>query len=213
MTVRELKDQIRHLKSLNQFLTRKFEQQSKLLEELSALRADVEVLQAENRHLKKEEELLRQELAAYRSRQINSTIHRLLYQHQTELVEIQKNLRDTLNEWLGYARMTTEQKSHSELAQAGMIKSPHYGNILRNDYITSLEQQVEELKSKLENVTYQYDAQEHLKDYTAKRRGAPQKISAEKIRTIRELREGGMRIRDIAATVDISVGSVHRYLE
>ena len=69
---KELEVQILHLKSLNQFLTRKFEQQSELLKEIPELKGEVEVLKTENRHLKNEKEILERELDAYRNGEVNN---------------------------------------------------------------------------------------------------------------------------------------------
>ena len=232
MTTREenkqLKGQIEILKTQNQFLSKKIEKQAQELLKAAKDKGALSTLRKKNNILKDENVKLQEALSEY-ERQGSKVIDIQKRQMQNRIRELEKSQLELREERLRNTDKISTLEYELKQTQAFMVHLPPYGDIPQEfyDYAKSLEQQLQIARSNYAaakdrlNVLLKYLAdeeqnthvQEYLDTYFQKRRGARRKISDEKIKTIKELREGGMSIRDISSVTGASVGSVHRYLK
>lgn len=231
MTAREenkqLKQQIEILKTQNQFLSVKVEKQAQELLKAAKDKGTLSTLRKKNSILKNENEKLHESLSEYEN-QASKVIDIQKRQMQNRIRELEKSQLDLRVERFRLTDKIASLEYELKQTQAFMVNLPPYGDIPKefHDRIKALEDDVQTARANYYAANDRYKVlinyltdeeqnthvQEYLDTYFRKRRGARKKISEEKIKTIKELREGGMSIRDIASIVGISVGSVHRYL-
>ncbi len=224
--VKDLKGQLKYTEDLNKFLLKKVEQQSQELLKVAKTKGQMSTLRKQIAFLQEDNNRLASIIAEYEAQSgdiIDFQRKRLQKQINELKVRIDDLRIDIFHKVDKVARLEYELKQTKAL----LVNLPSYGEIPKEvyDYIKSLESQ---LKIAQMNCTYLRDRRDiirlyctdaeqgkrvesYLDNYERKKRGARQKISPEKIDTIRRLRKGGMSIRDIAAFVEVSVGSVHRF--
>ena len=227
---KQLKRQIDLLKAQNKFLGNKVDQLIQELHKVAKDKGTLSTLRKKNSFLKDENEKLSKALSEYehqgsriidiQARQMKNRISELEKSKVDLRVELLKKI-DKIAELEYELKHIQPETFIMNMSQCGEIPKEYY------DHVKFLEQQLQSTRSNYYGTLDRYNmllkylvdeeqnkhVQEYLDTYLRKRRGARKKISDEKIKTIKELREGGMSIRDIASIVGISVGSVHRYLK
>lgn len=226
--VKQLKRELEHCKSLNTFLNKKMEQQSEELKKVAKIKGTVAKLKAQIRTLENDNERLKSALLEYENPNSN-VIDIQRRQMEQRINELEKSEIDfRAEQWKTRDKIAMLQYE-LDCSKKRLINLPPYGEIPEEFYedYKSLEQQLYAAKNHAyirdeyfrtmmqycKDLDLQEKTEEYINNYFKKRRGARQKISDVKIETINKLRNGGMSIRDIAATVEVSVGSVHRYLQ
>lgn len=228
--IRQLQEQCKRYKMLNEFLNKKVRQQSDELLKVATLKGMLSKVKNENQFLNDENKRLNGIIEELEKKTSESKVfdiqRRQMQKYIKELEVKQTDLRvENLKKIERISALEYELKQSKEY----LINLPPYGDVPQEvfNYIKLLENQLQTSKrneaatSDLFKKMQQYlidqdqykEVDNYLKNYRKKRRGARQKITEEKIKTIKELRNGGMTIRDIASTTEISVGSVYRYLK
>ncbi len=228
MTIKEenrlLKEKNQRLDLLNKFLNKKIEKQSQELLDAAKDKGRIASLKKKNRILRDENNRLQVLISDFENEHINV----IDFQRRKDR-EYKQLYEDSRVQCLEYQVKIAELQHELEQTKAHTVNLPSYTEMPQEiyDYIKALEQELEVARMNARTSSASYDlilkyaadmgfakeVDKFLENYYQKKRGARQKISDPMINNMKRLRKGGMSIRDISATVGVSVGSVHRYIK
>ena len=224
--IKQLRDEIGYRDFRIAALQNKIRNQEEELKKIVRLKSELSTLRKKNKALTDENVKLQNEL---KDKKHSKVVGFQSSDQKKQIEDLKWSLDDARIDDMNSVLKIAELKAELDLTKKGLIHISPYGEIPKDIYeqIQSLERQLSITNENYQSVKDHYDAikafledeeqlenaEKYLDGYFPTRRGARQKISSEKIETIRKLHEGGMSIRDIAAAVEVSVGSVHRYLK
>ena len=208
--VEQLEDEIGYRDFLIKTLQNKIKEQEDELKKIPDIESNLAKLRRKNKLLEDENSRLKQ--ASENSSQKRKVVMFPSLETEKRLENLTKQLEDSRFAFMNVMAKNTQLKNENDLLKKRLIYTSPYGEIPMDVYrhIQSLEKKLKIAES---GKKVQESAEKILEGHVPKKRGARQKISPEKVETMKRLREGGMSIRSIAENVEVSVGSVHRYLK